>query len=131
MQAMNRMSGRSLVAFGVLLMSAFLVGCGPTMGKYSITVTPSDSLKSDKSVGSFEVHLVGVSDLDAAKWRSKKNSDYFSGAGNRRGDKDVFRMSFPAGKRDAQEVKRDDPIWSSDPKNPGGWNAATSIFVFV
>lgn len=114
-----------IATLSVLCLCLVQVACGPSMGKYNLSVTPSESLKADKSVGSFEVHLVGVSDLDVAKWEAKKNSEYFSGPSTNRDNDETVKLSFPVGKRETQVVKKDDPVWGK------GWSAARYIFVFA
>jgi len=106
---------------------AAFTGCGTSMGKYNITVSPSPSLKdAGGAIPSFEVDLVGVAETEADKWRKKPMGEYYSGRDQLRADADKHVLTFTTADPAPKTLKKDDPIWKV-------WTGkqATELFVLV
>jgi hypothetical protein len=106
---------RSLAAAVLAALVAFTGGCGGAgMGKYNVTVVPGSSLReSPGGMPSVEVDLVGVSESEAARWKSYPINDYFSGRDQLRADADKKTLAFTAGSPGPQTLSAKDPIWQT------------------
>lgn len=118
---------RTILGLGVALSCALLAACGSSMGKYDVTVSPSQSLKDPSgSIPSFEVDLVGVAETEKDKWRNKPMAEYYSGRDQLRADADKSVLTFTSADPAPKTLKKDDPIWKV-------WSGkqASELFVLV
>lgn len=128
MNLMRNPARRAGLALALVTACAALTGCGSSMGRYNVTVTPAESLARGGSIPSFEVDLVGVAPAELEKWQKKPTGEYFSGRDQLRDDaaKDRKMLSFTSADPAPKKLSKNDPIWQV-------WSGkgATELFVLV
>ncbi|QOJ18278.1 MAG: hypothetical protein HRU76_12080 [Phycisphaeraceae bacterium] len=97
-----------------LACSAFM-GCSstPKMGQYTFVVSPDESLRSGGSMVSFEVDIVGVTELDKPTWEAQNVDDYFSPRNARRANATRHTMSFSNQQPQPQTLRYDAQVWNT------------------
>lgn len=105
-------TGRVMSALAIMIFATMLGGCTAGMGRYHVTVQPSEGLRdASGTMPSIEVDLVGVNESEAARWRSYPVSDYFSGRDQFRADADRHTLAFTHANPGPQTLPRTHPIW--------------------
>jgi hypothetical protein len=121
---------RQAAVLGLITLLAMVVqvGCSSSPGRYTIMVSPGQSLKDSGGAvtDTFQVDLVGVSEAEAPQWRNKPLAEYFQGGDKLRASADRKTLQFSREDSITKTLERNDPIWDT-------WagKGATELFAMV